>query len=316
MTMNRPTLIAWLFLAALWVAGSAAAAEEIELPQTANPLITDGAVPIDTGKFAIQPYWSLSCQRGYFSPSWRPVSARGDFVSLEMPVKFTYGPVKDMEVYLIVPSLQNWGSSFREPGLAGTRSAQFGGLGDLMLALKYRVLAETETWPTVSGLLAVNFPTGHHSHLKAANHGLDALGDGAYNVTLGLNLSKWLRPVYLYANVWYSLATHAIQPVAHQLSGPLLTPSVHQRNLLTVNLAAEWVLSARWVLLLEGYSNWEVGAPYAKNRGRATALVGVMPGVEFLLSRRWALEMGVAVDLGGKSTAYYCTPMVSAIFTY
>jgi hypothetical protein len=181
--------------------------------------------------------------------------------------------------------------------------------------LKYQILEETEARPTVTGLFSVIFPSGHHSHLNANKFGLDALGGGSFGFTPGLNLSKWLKPFYLYANVWYSLATNSPPRIAHQVIGPL-PPPLHGRDLLSVNLAAEWVWTKRWVTLLECYSTWELGPPYSKTSGSASALVGILPGMEFILSPRWAFVLGVAIDLAGKNTAYEFTPIATAIFTY
>lgn len=52
--------------------------KEDECPATFGPIITDTAVPIEKGKFALQPTWGLSFQTGSFTPSWRRVSAGGD----------------------------------------------------------------------------------------------------------------------------------------------------------------------------------------------------------------------------------------------
>jgi hypothetical protein len=308
-------VISLILLSAPGPLGAAPEVSQPSPPQTTGPIITDTAVPIATGGVAIQPYLSLSILGGNFSSSWRRVSARGDFASLESPVKLTYGPVKNMEVYLYAPYIQNWGSGIRTPGQPGASSAQFGGVGDLLVVTKYQLLEETEARPTVTGFFGVTFPTGHHSHLNPGNQGLDALGAGAYSFTPGLNLSKWLKPFYLYANVWYSLATHAPPQAAHQLTGPLLQPP-HRRNLLTVNLAAEWVWTTRWVALLECYSTWELGPPYSNQSGPGSANLGIAPGLEFILSPRWAFAVGLAIDLAGKNGAYQFTPMVTAIFTY
>ncbi len=316
MTLRVLTLAVSLILfAPLGAFGVAPGASETPPPSTAGPIITDTAVPIATGSFAIQPYLSLGFQGGNFSPSWRRVSAHGDFTTFEFPVKFIYGPVKNMEVYLVAPFIQNWGSGFRTPGQAGSGSARFGGLGDLFLVLKYQVLAETGVCPTVTGLFGVTFPTGHHSHLNPGKMGLDALGGGSFGFTPGINLSKWLKPFYFYANIWYSVATRSPPPVAHQLTGPLLLPP-HGRDLLSVNLAAEWVLTTRWVALLECYSAWELSPPYSKATGPATANIGIAPGLDFILSPRWAFELGLAIDLAGKNSAYQFTPILTAILTY
>ena len=76
------------------------------------------------------------------------------------------------------------------------------------------------------------------------------------------------------------------------------------RGQVTCNLAGEWVWSPRWVALLEFYSSWEVGPLIGRRTGPPAALLGVLPGLEFILSPRWNLEAGVAIDLAGKNSTY------------
>ncbi|MBU4355941.1 MAG: transporter, partial [Proteobacteria bacterium] len=66
-------------------------AKEDECPATFGPIITDTAIPIDKGKFAIQPTWGLSFVTDSLTQSWRRVSAGGNFKSFGMDWKFTYG---------------------------------------------------------------------------------------------------------------------------------------------------------------------------------------------------------------------------------
>lgn len=140
--------------------------EKAECPSTFGPIITDTAIPIEKGKFAIQPTFGLSFTTNNFTQSWRRVSAGGDFQSFIMPWKFTYGLINNLEVYVVVPYIHNWASNVKELGPNGERSSNFGGLGDISLTLKYRLVEETETLPTVSAFFTPTFPSGHAGHLN------------------------------------------------------------------------------------------------------------------------------------------------------
>lgn len=284
-------------------------------PDTTGPLITDTAVPTATGRFTLQPFWTLSFMGGNFSPNWRRVSAGGDYVAFNLPVKFTYGLARDLEVYAVVPYIHNWASHLENPGPSETRSADFGGLGDISLSLKYQLLKETTWWPTVSALFEADFPSGHRYRLNPGRLGTDALGAGAFAFTLGANLAKWLGPVGLYGNLWYSVAASSSAVLTRHQSGPLLVP-VHSRDLITGNLAAELVLTPRWVVLLEFYSSWEVGPLFGSSHEPLSALMGVLPGIEFILSPRWSCALGVALDLAGKNSPYTYTPIFSVICSF
>jgi hypothetical protein len=285
-----------------------------EPSRTMGPILTDNAVPTPTGEWVLQAYGSLSLVRGDFTASGRRRSAGGDFTSLEIPVKVTYGLAPNLEVYLTGTFIDNWAGGVEGRGQPGG-SASFGGLGDIFVAAKYQVVAETANLPTVSALLSVNFPTGHHYRLNPARLGTDALGEGVWAITGGFNLSKWLGPVYLYANLWYSLPTRDPGVVNHQQTGPLLF-AVDGRDQITWNLAAEWVLTPRWIALLEFYSTWDVGPLFRASQAPRSNLLGVLPGVEYIINEHWSGAVGVAVDLAGKTSFASCTPICTVLVKF
>jgi hypothetical protein len=229
-------------------------------------------------------------------------------------LKVVYGPVENVEIYTQIPAIQNWAGGLNQPA-AGKRAADFGGLGDILLVGKYQLCKETEFRPTITPIFSVSFPSGHASNLNPGRLGTDDLGSGAYTFTGGLLLSKWLQPFYLYANILYGLPTDSPPRVSQGQFGPLL-PAVLNRGQATVNLAGEWVLSRRWVALLEFYGSWEVGPLIGKRTGPPAALLGVLPGLEFILSPRWNFELGVAIDLAGKNSLYNYTPIFTLTFTH
>lgn len=315
MTEKVRIILAALILTALLAPCRAGAAEPSPAPPgTAGPIIADTAVPIAPGHFSLQPFWGFSFTRGNFTPGWRRTSAGGDFRSMVNVLRLTYGPVEDVEIYTNIPAILNWAGRVDQP-VAGNRVADFGGLGDVSLNCKYQLIKETALRPTVTSLISVDFPTGHAAGLNPGRLGTDDLGSGAYTFTGGLLLSKWLRPFYLYANLLYGVPTSAPPLVKHGEFGPLLPPVLH-RGQVTFNLAGEWVWSPRWVALLEFYSSWEVGPLIGHRAGPPAALLGVLPGLELILSPRWNLEAGVAVDLAGKNSTYNLTPIFTATLTF
>jgi hypothetical protein len=210
---------------------------------------------------------------------------------------------------------QNWASQVEAPESGGSRAASFTGLGDLYLTAKYQLLEETAWRPTVTALFSVNFPTGHFYRLNPARLGTDALGGGTFVYTPGINLAKWVGPVHLYVNLWYSFPAGDPSAPANQQSSPLLL-AVNGRDLITGNLAMEWVLSPRWVALLECYSSWSVGPLFRHSGQPISHEVGVLPGIEYIISPRWSAALGIAIDLVGKNSFYSYTPIFTVIMNY
>src|SRR5664280_2182571 len=85
----------------------AAEEKKEEAPTTCGPLISDSCIPIETGHASLQVLGALAIYTANFSPNWRRVSTKGDFHTFDLPVKFTYGPTKNLELYVIAPLVYN-----------------------------------------------------------------------------------------------------------------------------------------------------------------------------------------------------------------
>ncbi len=118
-----------------------------EAPTTCGPLLTDTTIPIEEDHASLQVLWAMSVYTANFSQSWRPVSTKGDLFSFNMPVKFTYGPAKNLETYIIAPFIVNWVNNVDRSvaGPNGERSASYAGIGDITTVAKYLLLEEGDT---------------------------------------------------------------------------------------------------------------------------------------------------------------------------
>jgi len=304
-------------------------AKEDECPTTFGPIITDTAIPIEKGKFAIQPTGGLSFVTNTLSPSWRRTSAGGDFQSFFMAVKLTYGLFNNLEVYGVIPYIHNWARNVNEPGPQGERAANFGGLGDISFTLKYRLVEETQKLPTVSAVFTPTFPTGHFRRLNPGRLETDQLGSGSYNFTTGFNLSKYVRPFIFYANFWYTMSTAYStrkdrSPLGLDENGNLVEGDpvstrvrIYPRDYATVNLAAEYPLTKKWVALLELTSTWGAGRLLGhKANIPPSALLSLVPGIEYMATDKFSLALGVNIDLLGKNTNAKIIPILSMVYAF
>jgi len=274
-----------------------------ETPSTCGPLISDTCLPIDTHKASMQLLWGYSLVGGNFSPNWRRVSAKGDFSTFFSSVKFSYGPAKDLETYIVVPYIHNFAGNVHADlaGPNGERSANYGGIGDISFISKYLLLPETEVRPAITGVAGVGFPSGHASHLNPGRLGQDGVGAGAFTFTTGVNLFKYLKPFLIHGQIWYNTPVNLF---------PARDDSVRSRDFVTFNLAAEYPITKRWVALLEFYSSWtwtNISTPQGFQS--PSTLLGVLPGIEFFVTEKWALSAGAAIDLAGKGGSFKYTPL-------
>ena len=231
-----------------------------------------------------------------------------------MSLKLTYGLWNNLEVYSVIPYIHNWAGSVQEPGPRGERAADFGGLGDINLTFKYRLVEESEVAPTVSAIFSPTFPTGHFRRLNPGRLGMDQLGSGSYNFTTGLNVSKFLSPFIVYGNLWYTMGTAFTGkedrcPLVQDENGDLVEGDPvstqvrnYPRDFVTVNLAAEYPITKRWVALLELTSYWDAGRLIGHQSNLApTALLSILPGIEYMATDKFSLALGVQIDLAGKN---------------
>ena len=138
-------------------------------PATCGPLISDGCIPIEEHHASLQVLTALSFYPGLFSNNWRYTSAKGNYYTFLMPVKFTYGPTKNLEMYVIVPFFNNFCNKLDASiaGPNGERSASYGGIGDITAVAKYLLLEETGYRPAVT---AVGGDVGHQQELGQIAH--------------------------------------------------------------------------------------------------------------------------------------------------
>lgn len=278
-----------------------------EVPSTCGPILSDTCIPTETHKASLQLLGAAAITAGNFNSAWHRESAGGDFATLFMPLKFTYGLAKDLEVYAVVPYIHNFVGDLDQPGPHGKRSADYGGIGDISVTAKYLLFDETPCMPAVAGVFGVGFPTGNASHLNPDRLGADAIGSGAFTFTTGVNLYKWVKPFLLYSNIWLNSPINAY-------SGK---DSVQSEEFVTFNLAAEYPLTSQWTALLEFYSTWTFEDPSGPQGFQSpSTLLGVLPGIEYHLSDKWAFSLGTAIDLAGKITSYKYTPMLTVVYSF
>jgi len=170
--------------------------------------------------------------------------------------------------------------------------------------------------PTVSAIFTPTFPSGHFRHLNPGRLGTDAIGGGTYAFTTGFNLSKYLKPFIFYGNFWYTMQTDYTTAEVEE-AGIGVERGNHPRDYVTVNLAAEYPITKKWVALLELTSTWDGGRFIGpKANLDPTALLSVLPGIEYMATEKFSLALGVNIDLAGKDATTNITPMLSMVYLF
>ncbi len=287
----------------------AEAAEQKEgPPSTVGPIITDTAIPIEAHH--------LSMTLGFFptffpantTSNWRQVSYGSNFFTLFMPLKITYGPMKDWETYIVVPYVQQWISGANAPAPNGSTSAGYAGIGDISWFNKYLFWEETDSRPAVTGVFGVGFPSGHASHLNPNLLNTDAIGTGSLAFTSGFDFFKYLKPLVFNANLWFTAPVNLYQD---------RPDNVRSREYVTFNLSAEYPLTKQWTALLEWFSDWSwtnISTPQGYQS--PYTYMGILPGLEYQLNDKWAFSTGAAFYLAAKQGAIQYMPILTVNYSF
>ena len=120
-----------------------------------------------------------------------------------------------------------------------------------------------------------------------------------------MNLSKWVEPFIFYANLYYSMPTSFTDDEGKQ----------YLRDFVTVNLAVEYPVTEKWIALLELISFWDGGRLFGSRANVTPAhLISILPGIEFLATKKLAFYLGVDIDLIGRNTDATVTPILSLVW--
>ena len=91
----------------------------------------------------------------------------------------------------------------------------------------------------------------------------------------------------------------------------------YPRDFVTLNLAAEYPLTQKWVALLELTSYWSGGRLFG-HRGNLPpgALISVSPGIEYMATDKFSLALGLNIDLARKNSDAAITPLLSMVYAF
>jgi hypothetical protein len=141
--------------------------------------------------------------------------------------------------------------------------------------------------------------------------GIDQTGSGAYSFTWGLDIFKYIPPVLLYGNLFYTNFTSAM----------VNQTRTYYPDQITGNLAMEVLFknspSNKWAFLLEILSNWSAGRMIGHPVNQPPlAIINTLPVLEYLPCKWFQLAAGVQVPLFGKNTRYSYSPTLALFFNF
>ena len=91
----------------------------------------------------------------------------------------------------------------------------------------------------------------------------------------------------------------------------------YPRDFVTVNLAAEYPITQKWVACLEMVSFYDGGRLIGhQSNVMPAALISLAPEIEYIATDKLSFSVGVSCDLAGKNNAGNITPLFSAVYAF
>jgi hypothetical protein len=96
----------------------------------------------------------------------------------------------------------------------------------------------------------------------------------------------------------------------------------YPRDFVTVNLAAEYPMTKKWIALVELTSTWNAGRLIGHKANVApTPLLNllplsILPGIEYMATDKFSLALGLKIDLLGKDAPANIAPYLSMAYNF
>lgn len=273
-------------------AGTARAGEADEpwRPTTSGPFVTLTAPLTPAGRVTLQPILFLTAQRGAFDADgqYAPLSGNslGASAGLFAEVGFSERFAAGGQVNLLASSRM----------VAGQQVSS-SGPGDAVLFARWSVPLPARPWlPDLSLFAQVKLPLGRAEGLAPALLGTDARGTGTWDGTAGLDLTKFLRPLVLHLDLFFSASLEATLDGVPTRPGPAFSWAASAE--LPLPLSAR---TAGWALMVELSGRAQAGTRVAGADlpGSQVREVTVGAGVELLFGPELQLLVGYQRTLWG-----------------
>lgn len=205
-------------------------------PASAGPITTWPAAVTGKGRFVLQPFGYYNRTRGSFDDggAFHSLAANESRWQKVEQILGLYGLTDRDEISLQLTFLELHSSLGRAQ--ATTRN-----LGDTLLFYRYKFCDDEGGRPCWTGFSQLKIPTGKYQGANPGVLGTDIMGTGSYDIGLGFNVSKKLRPFLFHFNLY------ATFPFPTSVDGAQVVYSPY----INCNLAAEYFLGRGLSLMAE-----------------------------------------------------------------
>lgn len=160
------------------------------------------------------------------------------------------------------------------------------GLGDLPVVLRWCPLKEEKNFFHLTFMFGMTLPTGKFEKGDPQKYSTDLTGKGSIDYSFGLNLSKYLSPIYLHADYILSL------PQKTTVDGQ----NVQYGNYYNLDFGLEYVFARNFNILVETNFYRQENTPDSPENYSQKLGLGIGYSVE-----KYQVLLGYLIDITGKN---------------
>jgi hypothetical protein len=291
-------------------------------PWYTGPLLAPSAHIIPPGLFNIQPYLFFTNNRAKYNEEGH---------SKDIPNLHVLNPVFLMQFGII-----DWMDGIVSAQGVGNKQSGHSNMnwGDSSVSLGFGLLSEGPYRPALLISVKENLPSGKYQHLNPKKGGVDATGSGAYQTTLGLNISKvvwWVtdHPMsFRFAQSWGIPAMVHVSGYNAYGGGSGTHGKVRLGNSYSADLGYEYSFTQRWVFTLDVVYSYAQEVEFSGHRGvdaagQPNAIGGPFndqlsfaPGIEYNVNENLGFLGGVWFTAWGRNSLNFISGIVSFTYTF
>ncbi len=274
-------------------------------PTTSGPFVSLTALVPEPGQMTLQPILSTSRARATFDAegALQPFGPGEEWGTAALSLFLEAGVVPRVSAGAQTTVQYQWHA------LASDDSASAAGVGDSQVFVRAVLLQETaRLLPEVTLLGLTKINTGNAASRRADLRGTDVFGTGSVDATLGVSVTRGLRPFVVHADVLYTHALPArVGGVETQYGGTAAWSA-----------ATEWPILPESVALMVEVSGRHQAAATRDGVREPDGGVGEViagGGVELLFGPRLQLLLGYQRSVWGRNTAVHDIAIVTLVPT-
>ncbi|PCI78057.1 hypothetical protein COB21_01845 [Candidatus Aerophobetes bacterium] len=289
-------------------------------PWYAGPLLTPSAHCVPPGHFNVQPYWFYTRSTSAYDSNGMKQHAASTTQNLLQCV-FQAGIIDRVDMSLVA------GMQMTRIGNESATAYQ-----DTSANIGFQVLSEGHYRPAVRAVVGATFPTGKYHHLSPNRAGVQASGDGAYQLNLALVTSKvvwWLTPHPFQArfSIAYSIPSDVHVKGLNSYGGSVHTDGhEHVGNSINAFTSIEYSITQQWVFAIDfaySYQNKSTFQGVAGIANDGTVAINetpssyglqIAPALEYDVSETFGILIGGETVLWGRNFTNASSAIVT--FTY